>query len=119
MLLRGVALLAACFVAGQILGETLGRFLGIQANVGGVGFAMLFLILSQNELEKLGLFHLEMGEGIHFWSKMYIPIIVAMSSVQNVRVAFSNGMLALLAGIIPVIACLALMPLLSKLAPKD
>jgi hypothetical protein len=28
-------------------------------------------------------------------------------------------MLALLAGIIPVIACLALMPLLSKLAPKD
>ena len=48
MLLRGVALLAACFVAGQILGETLGRFLGIQANVGGVGFAMLFLILYQN-----------------------------------------------------------------------
>jgi malonate transporter MadL subunit len=80
---------------------------------------MLFLILSQNELEKRGLFHLEMGEGVNFWSKMYIPIIVAMSSVQNVRVAFSNGLLALLAGIIPVIACLALMPLLSKLAPKD
>lgn len=119
MLLRGVALLAACFVAGQILGETLGRLLGIQANVGGVGFAMLFLIFSQNELEKRGLFHLEMGEGVNFWSKMYIPIIVAMSSVQNVRVAFSNGLLALLAGIIPVIACLALMPLLSKLAPKD
>ena len=114
MLLRGVALLAGCFIAGQLLGETLGRLLGIEANVGGVGFAMLFLILAQNELEKRNLFHIEMGEGIVFWSKMYIPIIVAMSAIQNVRVAFTNGMLAVLAGIIPVIICISLMPLLAN-----
>jgi malonate transporter MadL subunit len=113
MLLRGVALLAGCFIIGQLVGETLGRLLGIEANVGGVGFAMLFLILAQNELEKRNLFHVEMGEGIVFWSKMYIPIIVAMSAIQNVRVAFTNGMLAVLAGIIPVIICLVFMPILA------
>jgi malonate transporter MadL subunit len=114
MLLRGVALLAGCFITGQLVGETLGRLLGIEANVGGVGFAMLFLILAQNELEKRNLFHVEMGEGIVFWSKMYIPIIVAMSAIQNVRVAFTNGMLAVLAGIIPVVICLVFMPILAN-----
>lgn len=114
MLLRGVALLAGCFITGQLVGETLGRLLGIEANVGGVGFAMLLLILAQNELEKRNLFHVEMGEGIIFWSKMYIPIIVAMSAIQNVRVAFTNGMLAVLAGIIPVVICLVFMPILAN-----
>jgi malonate transporter MadL subunit len=114
MLLRGVALLAGCYIIGQIIGESLGQLLGINNNVGGVGFAMLLLILAQNELEKRDLFHVEMGDGVKYWSKMYIPIIVAMSSIQNVRVAFNNGILALLAGIIPVAICLLFMPLLSK-----
>jgi malonate transporter MadL subunit len=114
MLLRGVALLAGCFIVGQLIGETLGRLLGIEANVGGVGFAMLLLIIFQNELEKRDLFHIEMGEGILFWSKLYIPIIVAMSAIQNVRVAFNNGMLAVLAGIIPVGICLLFMPLFAN-----
>ncbi len=119
MLIRGVALLAACFIIGQLLGETLGRWLHIDANVGGVGFAMILLILSQNELEKRGLFSKEMEEGVLFWSKMYIPVIVAMSAIQNVRVALSSGMVALLAGIIPVALCLAMMPLISKLTKHE
>ena len=114
MLLRGVALLAGCYIIGQIIGESLGQLLRINNNVGGVGFAMLLLILAQNELEKRNLFHVEMGEGVMFWSKMYIPVIVAMSAVQNVRVAFNNGILALLAGILPVVLCLLFMPILSK-----
>lgn len=118
MLLRGVALLAGCFIIGQITGETLGRWLNIDANVGGVGFAMLLLILSQNELEKRGLFHKEMEEGVNFWSKMYIPIIVAMSSIQNVRVAISSGVVAVLVGVIPMLICLATMPYISKLSKK-
>jgi malonate transporter MadL subunit len=114
MLIRGVALLAGCYIIGQIIGESLGHFIGINNNVGGVGFAMLLLIFSQNELEKRNVFHVEMGEGVMFWSKMYIPVIVAMSAVQNVRIAFHNGILALLAGILPVALCLIFMPILSK-----
>lgn len=119
MLIRGVALLAGCFIIGQITGETLGRWLHIDANVGGVGFAMLLLILTQNELEKKGLFHKEMEEGVNFWSKMYIPIIVAMSSIQNVRVAISSGVVAILVGVIPMLICLATMPYISKLSKKE
>jgi malonate transporter MadL subunit len=116
MILRGVALLSGCFIIGQITGETLGRWLHIDANVGGVGFAMLLLILAQKELEKRNLFPKEMEDGVQFWSKMYIPIIVAMSAIQNVRVALSSGMVALLAGIVPIIICLAMMPLISKIS---
>jgi malonate transporter MadL subunit len=119
MILKGVALLAGCFLLGQLIGETFGRWLHIDANVGGVGFAMILLILSQNEFEKRGLFHKEMEEGVSFWSKMYIPIIVAMSAIQNVRVAISSGLVAILVGLIPMLICLATMPYISKLSKKE
>ena len=119
MIIKGVALLSGCFILGQFIGETLGRILHIDANVGGVGFAMILLILSQLYLEKRGLFDIETESGVMFWSKMYIPVIVAMSAIQNVRVALSSGMIALLAGIIPVVICLATMPFISKLTKND
>jgi malonate transporter MadL subunit len=119
MLIKGVALLSGCYILGQLLGETLGRLLNIDANVGGVGFAMILLIFSQNWLEKKGEFHAEMESGILYWSKMYIPVIVAMSAIQNVRVALSSGLIAVLAGFIPVTVCLLMLPIISKLAPKD
>jgi len=114
MLIKGVALLAGCFILGQLVGETLGRLIGVDANIGGVGFAMLLLIFAQNWLEKRDLFHADMESGILFWSKMYIPVIVAMSAIQNVRVALSSGAVAFLAGIIPVVLCLLFLPFLSK-----
>jgi malonate transporter MadL subunit len=114
MLIRGVALLAGCFIVGQLVGETLGRLIGVDANIGGVGFAMLLLIFTQNWLQKQDQFHSELESGIQFWSKMYIPVIVAMSATQNVQAALSSGVIALLAGSIPVALCLLFLPLLSK-----
>jgi hypothetical protein len=38
-----------------------------------------------------------------------------MSAVQNVKVAVSSGAIALLAGIVPVLLCVACIPLLAKL----
>ncbi len=46
MIIYGVALLAACLLAGLYIGELLGQLLGVQANVGGVGIAMLLLVLA-------------------------------------------------------------------------
>ena len=48
MIIYGVALLSACLVAGMLIGEGLGIILGVEANVGGVGIAMLFLVLACN-----------------------------------------------------------------------
>lgn len=48
MAIYGVALLAACYIVGIVLGDMFGAIVGVKANVGGVGFAMLFLILLSN-----------------------------------------------------------------------
>ena len=48
MLIYGVALLATCLVIGMLVGQALGAALGIDANVGGVGIAMLLLVIASN-----------------------------------------------------------------------
>ena len=44
MIIYGVALLAACMLAGNIIGELIGMAIGVSSNVGGVGLAMLLLV---------------------------------------------------------------------------
>ncbi len=113
-MMYGVTLLAGCYLAGQLIGEILGRWLGIQANIGGVGFAMLLLILVNQWMHRKKWFTPEMEQGIIFWSNLYIPVIVAMSAIQNVQGALSSGMIALLAGVIPTACCLLIIPVLSR-----
>ena len=114
MTIYGVALLAVCYIVGQLFGENLGKLLGIDANVGGVGFAMLMLILLSDWLSKRGFMKPETESGISFWNQMYIPIIVAMAATQNVAAAVSGGLLAIAAGIIPTAIAFSLIPVLSK-----
>ena len=114
MTIYGVGLLAFCFLVGQVTGELLGNLLGVQANVGGVGFAMLLLILCNRWLDRRGLLADPTRSGIAFWDNLYIPVIVAMSATQNVRVAIGSGHLALLAGSLPVLALLFLVPVIKK-----
>lgn len=115
MVIYGVAILAASFMLGQIIGELLGGWLGIDANVGGVGFAMVILILAHHWMRQRQLFTSGMERGILFWSNIYIPVIVAMASIQNVTSALSGGMIAILAGVLPTAACFLLIPFLSKI----
>lgn len=118
MIIYGVALLAACYIIGQILGEGLGIILGIEANIGGVGFAMLLLMLSTDWLQRRGYLGTDAEKGIGFWSQMYIPIIVAMAATQNVKAAVSNGLVAILAGLVPVAISFWAIPFLSKTFKK-
>jgi malonate transporter MadL subunit len=114
MVIYGVALLASCMLAGVFLGELLGRLIGVQANVGGVGIAMLLLLILSN----LSSHRFRLGpitqSGIQFWSAMYIPIVVAMAARQNVVAAVSGGWVAIVAGAAAVAAGLALVPLLAR-----
>ena len=84
MTIYGVGILAACFLAGQLIGELLGRLIGIDANVGGVGFAMLLLILVNDKLARNHLLPASTQQGILFWSAMYIPVIVATAKELTV-----------------------------------
>lgn len=118
MLIYGVAILSGCFIVGQLLGETLGKLLNVDASVGGVGFAMLLLILVNHWMHKRKWFTAEMDNGVMFWNKMYIPVIVAMSASQNVAVAISGGIVALMAGGFSVLLSFFLIPYFSKLSKK-
>lgn len=82
MVIYGVALLAFCYITGVYIGDILGAVLGVKANVGGVGFAMLLLIILSNKGIDKGWLDAKSQEGIAFWSAMYIPIVVAMSSSE-------------------------------------
>ena len=52
MIIYGVAILAFCFLVGKLMGSLLGTWIGISGDVGGVGFAMLLLMLSNLYLKK-------------------------------------------------------------------
>lgn len=119
MVIYGVALLAVCSLFGLLAGEALGALLGVKANVGGVGVAMLLLLLGTDWLAKRGRFQPVSASGILFWSMMYIPIVVAMAAQQNVLGAIKGGPLALLAGTLGVVVSFALVPLVARLGrPK-
>ena len=118
MKIYGVALLAGCFITGKLFGHTLGVLIGIDGDVGGIGFAMIFLILSSIFLRKKGWLEPESEKGIAFWSSMFLPIIIALSAPQNVNVALDSGFLAIIAGVISTVVCLLLVPVISKIG-KD
>ena len=118
MIIYGVALLSGCLVLGMFLGELLGVALGVSANVGGVGIAMVLLVLACNSTRMRSLVEGESGSGIKFWGAMYIPIVVAMAASQNVAAAAAGGMLALVAGSAAVVVSFALVPVLSRIGSK-
>ena len=115
MIVYGVALLSVCLLLGMFIGEVLGVLLRVEANVGGVGIAMLFLVMASNSNRFKALTEGAAGSGIQFWSAMYIPIVVAMAAQQDVAGATEGGLLAVTAGIAAVIVSFALVPVFSKI----
>jgi malonate transporter MadL subunit len=111
MKIYGVAFLAACYLIGQVIGKYIGIGLGIGGNV---GIAMIWLVMSNDRFYKKTSLHVETQAGVLFWSSMYIPVMVAMSSILNVKVALSNGWVAIFSGIIATSCCYLLIPLISK-----
>lgn len=116
MAIYGTGLLAACLLVGITVGELLGRLVGIEANVGGVGIAMILLIISAERMRRAGLLPEPTQRGILFWSAVYIPVVVAMAASQNVRAALSGGPAAITAGVVATLACFALVPAVSKIS---
>lgn len=119
MVIYGVALLAGCYMAGNVIGDILGALLGVKANIGGVGFAMLFLIIISSWAQQKGIMKAPEEQGIKWWSAMYIPVVVAMSSIQNVAAALSGGVVAILGGLLAVAIGFLMIPVLSGKKAKE
>ncbi|MBI3047057.1 MAG: malonate transporter subunit MadL [Acidobacteria bacterium] len=118
MVIYGVALLSFCTIVGLYIGDLLGIAIGVQANVGGVGFGMLLVILGSNWLTRREGITPATAQGIAFWNAIYIPIVVAVAAQQNVAGALSGGAVAILAGVLAVVACAALVPAIDRLSRK-
>ena len=73
MIIYGTALLAACHLLGAYIGDLLGIAIGVKANVGGVGIAMILLISVRHWMRQHGLMTQMTEDGVAFWSLMYIP----------------------------------------------
>ena len=116
MIIYGVALLAFCLLTGTLAGDILGRLLGIQANVGGVGISMLLLLYFTSRAREKWRLNEVSQSGIAFWSAMYIPIVVAMAAKQNVAGAIESGWMALVAGVLAVVVSFMLIPLFTRIA---
>ena len=114
MVIYGVALLSFCMIAGVFFGELIGYLIGIDANVGGIGIAMLLLIFIANKNSKNIKIDSITKSGINFWNAMYIPIVVAMAAKQNVLAAISGGWMAITAGVLVVILSFLAIPFLYK-----
>jgi len=119
MVIYGVALLSFCMLVGVFAGDLLGDLIGVQANVGGVGIAMLLLIILSNLSHKKFTLGKPTEKGIGFWSAMYIPIVVAMAAKQNVIAAISSGWMAIIAGVAAVVVSFAMIPVLSRIGSGD
>ena len=118
MVVYGVAILSICMLVGIVVGEILGALIGIEANVGGVGIAMLLLIILADRFRvQINLDSLS-GRGISFFSAMYIPICVAMAARQNVYAAINGGAVSILAGSGAVALGFVMVPLINKLIKK-
>ena len=113
MVIYGVALLSFCMLTGVFVGDLIGEVMGVQANVGGVGIAMLLLLVLSNLDSRQPTLSPVTEKGIGFWSAMYIPIVVAMAARQNVLAALSGGWMAIIAGVAAVAASFALIPVLA------
>lgn len=114
MVIYGVAFLATCLIFGLFIGDLLGVVIGVQANVGGVGIAMILMILGSDALRRRGRLSPVTEQGVLFWSAIYIPVVVAMAAKQNVVGALGGGPAAILAGSGAVVVCFLLVPVLSR-----
>jgi malonate transporter MadL subunit len=114
MVILGTALLAGCYLLGTFLGDLLGVVIGVKANVGGVGIAMMLLIAAQYYLRRHGLLRADVERGVTFWAMLYIPVVVAMAATQNVIVAVKGGPIALLAAIGSVGLCAGVIAFINR-----
>lgn len=119
MVIYGVTILSVCMFIGLYIGELLGKAIGVNGNVGGIGFAMLLLVIVIEYLLKNNKISQKAQDGIYFWRYMYIPLVVAMACRQNVVAALTGGPVAIISGILVVIVLFLLVPLVTKLIPKS
>jgi malonate transporter MadL subunit len=90
--------LSLCMLLGKYIGNLFGALVGINADVGGVGFAILLLLFVGNYPKFTFTKKPDFIQGMNAWKQMYIPVVVAMAASQNVFRMLTSGMVAIIGG---------------------
>ena len=114
----GTAVLAVCHLTGIFLGDVLGAAIGARSNVGGVGIAMLILVLLRLYMVKKGILQKRFEEGVNYWGAMYIPVVVAMAAQQNVVAALRGGHVALIAAVVTFTSAFCIISFINRMESK-
>ena len=114
MIIYGTALLAVCHLLGIFLGDLLGQALGVKTNVGGVGIAMLLLIVARLYMSKKAVLPKLTEVGVEYWGAMYIPVVVAMAAQQDMVSALRGGPVALLSALAAAGVCACVIALINR-----
>ena len=114
MIIYGTALLAVCHLLGIFLGDLLGHALGVKTNVGGVGIAMLLLIVARLYMARKNILPKLTELGVEYWGAMYIPVVVAMAAQQDVVAALRGGPVALLSALGAVALCACVIAVINR-----
>jgi malonate transporter MadL subunit len=114
MIIYGTALLAVCHLLGIFLGDVLGQALGVKTNVGGVGIAMLLLIVARLYMQKRAILPKLTELGVEYWGAMYIPVVVAMAAQQDMVAALRGGPVAVLSAIGAVALCAVVIAVINR-----
>jgi malonate transporter MadL subunit len=115
-MISGVEILAICTLLGALLGDLLGMAIGVKANVGGVGIAMILLISARLWLLRRRLLTDAVTLDVKFWAALYVPVVVAMAAQQNVVAAFVGGPIVLIAAIGGLTLCFGAVALINRLS---
>ena len=97
-MIYSIVTLAVCMLAGKGIGTLLGALVGINADVGGVGFAIVLLMFVSNNSKFTFAKRQDFIQGMNFWKQMYMPVVVAMAASQNVYRMLTSGAVAIVAG---------------------
>lgn len=111
--------IALCMLLGKYIGTLLGTLVGIGADVGGVGFAILLMLLVTNCKKFTFTQRQDFIQGMNFWKKMYIPVVVAMAASQNMYRMLTSGMVAIVGGAAAVAFPFFLLYLIHKFGAKE
>lgn len=118
-MIYGVALLSVCTFLGKFLGNVIGLLTNINKDIGGVGFAIILLLLATNSKAISRIMPPNYSNGLSFWKEMYIPVVIAMSASQNVLGALSGGVLVIVAGVGVVFVSALIFMLFNRFSPKE
>ena len=102
-MIYGTCIISLSMLLGNLIGNTIGKVCHIDVNVGGVGFSIIIFLVITEYLKKKGKMTEKLNTSFNFWKGRYIPVVVAMAASQDVFNAVSRGLIAIIAGVLPVL----------------